>query len=117
MVGLEVLVVEDDCDMRIAVAEALRHAGLVVHEADHGQHALDVVANGFRPKVILLDIVMPVMDGLTFLRHKQAIRDLAQVPVIVVSATAEPPIAGACCVLRKPVDPDTLLATVGAYAA
>lgn len=117
MLGLEVLLVEDDCDMRFVLGEVLRRAGLVVHEAGHGQQALDLVASGFHPRLILLDIVMPVMDGFTFLRRKQAIRELALVPVIVVSATAEPPIDGACCVLRKPVDPATLLSTVGAWAA
>jgi CheY-like chemotaxis protein len=117
MDGRQVLVIEDDCDMRLVIAEALRHGGLVVHEAGHGRQALELVESGCRPALILLDIVMPVMDGLTFLRHKQAIRDLVHVPVIVVSATAEPPIDGACCVLRKPVDPATLLSTVGAYAA
>jgi CheY-like chemotaxis protein len=105
MTRLQVLVVEDDGDMRFVLAESLRHAGLVVHEAGHGQHALDLVAAGFRPGLILLDIVMPVMDGFTFLRRKETIRDLTDVPVIVVTATAEPPIEGACCVLRKPVDP------------
>ncbi len=117
MEGLQVLVVEDDCDLRLVLAEALRRAGLVVHEAGHGQHALDLVASGFRPGLILLDIVMPVMDGFTFLRHKQAIDDLAHVPVIVVSATERAPIEGACCVLRKPVDPDTVLSQVQAHAA
>lgn len=117
MTGLHVLVVEDDGDMRLVLAEALRHAGLVVHEAGHGQDALDLVAAGFRPGLILLDIVMPVMDGFTFLRRKEAILHLTGVPVIVVSATAEPPIEGACCVLRKPVDPTALLLAVGAWAA
>jgi two-component system, chemotaxis family, chemotaxis protein CheY len=117
MDGLEVLVVEDDCDMRSVLAEALRRAGLVVQEAGHGQQALDLLAMGFRPGLILLDIIMPVMDGLTFLRRKKAIRELTGVPVIVVSATAEAPIEGACCVLRKPVEPATLLSAVGAWAA
>jgi CheY-like chemotaxis protein len=117
MAGLEVLLVEDDCDMRFVLAEMLRSAGLVVHEASHGREALDLVAGGFRPRLILLDIVMPVMDGVTFLRHKQSLRHLAHVPVIVVSATAEAPIDGACCVLRKPVDPVTLLSTLRAWAA
>src|SRR3954470_13739360 len=103
MVGLEVLLVEDDCDMRFVLAEMLRSAGLVVHEASHGREALDLVAGGFRPRLILLDIVMPVMDGLPSPRPKQSLRHLPHVPVIVVSATAEAPIDGACCVLRKPV--------------
>ncbi|HEY5676935.1 MAG TPA: response regulator [Myxococcales bacterium] len=117
MAGFEVLLVEDDRDLRSVIAEALRRAGLAVHEAADGQQALDLVASGVRPRLILLDIVMPVMDGFTFLRHKQMARALAQVPVIVISATAEPPVDGACCVLRKPVDRETLLSAVQAWTA
>ena len=117
MGGLEVLLVEDDTDLRLVFAEALRDAGLVVHEAGHGQHALDLIDGGVRPALILLDIVMPVMDGFAFLRRKKQIHYLASVPVIVVSATAEPPIEGVCCVIRKPVEPATLLSALVAWAA
>ncbi|MGZ6124596.1 MAG: response regulator [Myxococcales bacterium] len=112
--GLQnVLVVEDDADVRLAVAEIFRRVGYDVREAEHGQHALDLLlVEGFRPDVIILDIVMPVMDGLTFLAKKKEADAVAAIPVIVVSATAEAPIPDASCILAKPVDPDALLAAV-----
>ena len=112
MSGLSVLVVDDDPDMRFVLGEVLRWSGHSVREVRHGQDALDLMASGWLPQLILLDIGMPVTDGLTFLRSKQKIRELADVPVVVVSATAEPPIDGVCCVLRKPVDPVDLVSVV-----
>lgn len=112
MSGLSVLVVDDDPDLRFVLGEVLRWSGHSVREVRHGQDALDLMASGWLPQLILLDIGMPVTDGLTFLRSKQKIRELADVPVVVVSATAEPPIDGVCCVLRKPVDPVDLVSIV-----
>jgi CheY-like chemotaxis protein len=117
MGGLDVLIVEDDADMRVVLGEVLRRAGHAVYEAMHGQHALDLLRADCRPNLILLDIIMPVMDGLTFLRRKQSLQRITHIPVVVVSATAEPRISGACCVLHKPVDPDDLVETVTKYAA
>jgi CheY-like chemotaxis protein len=114
--GLQVLIVEDDPDLRQVFAETLDWAGVSVRVACHGQHALDLLANDFRPHVILLDIAMPVMDGLTFLGRKRDIPELTDIPVVVVSATAEAPIHGACCVLRKPVEPSDLIEVVRKYS-
>jgi CheY-like chemotaxis protein len=117
MAGLDVLIVEDDADMRAVLAEVLRWEGHAVYEATHGQDALDLLGADCRPHLILLDILMPVMDGLTFLRRKQSLPRITHIPVVVVSATAEASISGACCVLRKPVDPGELVETVTRYAA
>lgn len=114
---LSVLVVEDDADARFVVADLFRTVGCVVREAEHGQHALDVLLiERWRPDVIVLDVAMPVMDGLTFLAKKRE-ADLPAIPVIVVSATAQAPIADASCVLSKPVDPQILLDAVLQHAA
>jgi CheY-like chemotaxis protein len=116
-VGLNVLVVEDDADARFVLADLFRGVGCVVREAEHGQHALDVLLiERWRPNVIVLDVAMPVMDGLTFLAKKRE-ADLPAIPVIVVSATARAPIADASCVLSKPVDPQILLDAVLQHAA
>jgi len=114
MGGLQVLVVDDDPDVQLLIAETLQWAGHSVRVADHGQQALDVLADKFRPQLILLDIAMPVMDGFTFLGRKRTIPELTDIPVIVISATAEPPIDGAFCVLRKPLDPADLIAAIRA---
>jgi CheY-like chemotaxis protein len=118
MEPLKVLVVEDDADVRFLVAGIFRGIGHTVREAEHGQHALDVLQiEQWRPDVILLDVAMPVMDGLTFLARKQEAEDLSEIPVIIVSATARPPIAGARCVLSKPIDSEDLVRAVHKHAA
>ncbi len=113
---LQVLIIEDDPDVRFLIAEYVESAGHSVRLADHGQHALDLLTH-FRPHIILLDIAMPVMDGLTFLGRKRNFPEIVNIPVIVISATAEPPIDGARCVLRKPVEPSDLLAAVHQFSA
>ena len=118
MTMLNVLVVEDDADTRLVVADLLRATGSGVREAEHGQHALDLLlTERWVPDVIVLDIAMPVMDGLTLLERKKKAGRLAAIPVVVVSATARGPISDVCCVLVKPVDPDALLEAVLHYAA
>src|SRR2546430_16671361 len=112
MGGLQILVVEDDPDLQQVFAETLEWAGHSVRVAAHGQHALDLLANDFRPQLILLDIAMPVMDGLTFLGRMRSIPELVDIPVLVLSATAEPPIQGTVDVLRKPMDPFDLVAVL-----
>jgi CheY-like chemotaxis protein len=77
---------------------------------------LAVRSHRWRPHVILLDIRMPVMDGIAFLTRKREARALSAIPVIIVSATARAPIDGASCVLPKPVDPDELLRAVNEHA-
>jgi CheY-like chemotaxis protein len=116
MGGLTVLIVEDDPDIQQVFAETLEWAGHSVRVAGHGQHALDLLANDFRPQLILLDIAMPVMDGLTFLDRRRSIPELMNIPVIVISATAEPPIQGALGVFRKPMDPIDLIAALQKYS-
>jgi CheY-like chemotaxis protein len=111
--SLNVLVVDDDRDIRFLIGGIFRDIGYAVREAEHGQRALDVLLiEQWRPHVILLDIKMPVMDGLTFLAKKRVANGLSAIPVIIVSATARAPIDGACCVLSKPVDPDHLVQAV-----
>jgi CheY-like chemotaxis protein len=112
MRALEVLVVEDDPDMQVILAEILRFAGHSVQCAGNGLQALECMAEGWHPQLIVLDIVMPVMDGFAFLRRKMASRELGQIPVVVVSATAEPPIEGVRRVLRKPIEPQELIVAV-----
>jgi CheY-like chemotaxis protein len=82
-----VLLVDDDVAIREALAEALVEEGFTVHAARHGREALDwLQQNGDRPCVVLLDLMMPVMDGRTFLAIRGADPSLSKVPVIVVSA-------------------------------
>jgi len=113
---LNVLIVEDDADLRLLIVEIFQNVGCSVRDAEHGQHALDLLEE-WRPDVIVLDVAMPVMDGFAFLAEKQQVPELTAIPVVVVSATARGPIDGADCVLPKPVDPNELVEVVKQLAA
>lgn len=106
-----VLVVEDDPDIREALAEALGYEGYDVLLAENGQEALDVLREHSRPHVILLDLLMPVMSGWQFRQEQLADPALAGIPVVVVSASP-PGEARPDRYLPKPFSIDELLSTV-----
>jgi CheY-like chemotaxis protein len=83
--GAEVLVVEDDQPARTLMARALRRAGWVVSDAENGRVALDRMRQHL-PAVILLDLMMPEMDGFQFLSAIRAESAWREVPVIVITA-------------------------------
>jgi CheY-like chemotaxis protein len=104
-----VLVVEDNPDLRLLYRMALKNEGLEVQVAEHGQQALEVLrAGGAVPKLIILDLMMPVMDGWEFLKIKNADPALARIPVVVCSASKDTPPPNVL-VLPKPVDLEAVL--------
>ena len=113
---LRVLAVEDDNDLREFYGTILRDEGHQVRLARNGlegMHHLD-----WAPDLILLDLMMPVMDGYEFLRSLRASVKGAHVPVLVLSAALPPgraTLRGAQAVLRKPFDFDRLLRTIEMY--
>ncbi|SDO23985.1 PAS domain S-box-containing protein [Methylobacterium phyllostachyos] len=80
-----ILVVEDEADVRSHICAYLEREGFPVREAENGLHALDRVASE-RPSLILLDLMMPEMDGFTFLRRLRERPDWRDVPVVVLTA-------------------------------
>jgi len=104
----EILVVEDDEDLRESLAEALGANGHIVRAAEHGAKALELLSGGCRPGLILLDIIMPVMDGLRFLELKNADPLFAPIPVVMMSATERRVHSGAADLVAKPMDLDDL---------
>jgi len=80
-----VLLVEDDVETRRIMAHALEKAGWQVSEASNGQEALDMMPD-VQPRLILLDLMMPVMDGFGFLAAMRARPEWEQIPVIVITA-------------------------------
>ena len=110
-----VLVVEDDPDIRATLCEALEDNGYTAASASNGVEALDYLRKtAERPCLILLDLMMPVMDGQTFRAEQRADSTIAEIPVVVISAYRDldkyrEELATEC--LPKPVRLDTLLQT------
>jgi CheY-like chemotaxis protein len=107
-----ILVVDDDPDILYALSEALSEEGFSVQVAQNGQEALDLIGEA-PPALILLDLMMPVMDGREFGSRIRSSPDLANIPIIVLSAgrdalsTAED--LDAAGYLGKPFDLSALL--------
>ena len=110
-----VLVVDDDPDLQDALAEAVAIAGHDVRVASNGKEALEVMRR-HPVELVLLDLMMPVMDGHQFRAEPKRDPALAGVPVIVVSAASPIPDVDAAEILAKPVDLDALLDAVARHA-
>lgn len=107
-----ILVVEDNFDLRSLYVRAIGSRGYNVLAAANGLEALDVlkVANP-PPKLVILDLMMPVMDGWDFLRERDKNEEMRKVPVVICSAARDrlPPNVR---FLQKPIDLDVLIAIV-----
>jgi CheY-like chemotaxis protein len=112
-----VFVVEDDPDTREMLCRFLELEGYEVASAPNGRQALEQLRASAEYCVILLDLMMPVMDGWQFRNEQVRSETLSKIPVIVVSAAGQGPMAqiDANAVLSKPVDLDELLARVTEY--
>jgi CheY-like chemotaxis protein len=112
-----VLIVEDDEDLREMMAQLLTLEGYDAASVANGREALDYLQHSSTPNVILLDLMMPVMDGWEFRRQLEADPALAPVPVIVLSALDQVRALNihAAAFLKKPLDFDRLLALVRGY--
>ena len=84
--GGSILVVEDDLPTREALCRSLASMGYAAHETVNGRSGLDWLASHPAPKLILLDLMMPEMDGFEFLRELRKEPAFVNVPVIVVTA-------------------------------
>jgi CheY-like chemotaxis protein len=103
-----VLVVEDEPDVREPVAQLLAVAGFEVAAAANGLEALRL-ARSSPPDVIVLDLMMPVMNGWEFRRAQRADPALAAIPVVVVSASTPTPDLGPISHVAKPYELPALL--------
>lgn len=120
--GKRVLVVDDDRVIQQLLEVNLELEGYeVVATAADGKEALEKIAE-LKPDLVILDIMMPKMDGLEVCRRLRADPDLAKIPVILLSARAqdmdirEGLEIGASAYLTKPFDPVELLEVVGRLA-
>jgi len=117
-----VLIVDDDTDLRDSLRRALEGEGYETSCAANGREALNLlVAPESRPCLVLLDIMMPVMNGLDFLDLMATDGALCAIPVVVMTAHARErrnqahPSRSPGRFLRKPVSLDTLLSLVEQY--
>lgn len=114
-----VLIVEDDAAVGTSLLEALREEGYAADWVTNGRDALAYLRARPAPRLILLDLMMPVMDGQEF--RAEQLRDpaLAGIPVVVLSGDGRAPEKAsglnADGFLRKPVTLETLLALVERY--
>jgi CheY-like chemotaxis protein len=114
-----VLIVEDDADLREMMAQLLLLEGYKTETVANGRDALQYLQTAERPDVILLDLMMPVMDGWEFRRRQLADPSLSAVPVVVLSALDASRAADldGAAFLKKPLDFDRLLVLVRQFCA
>jgi len=114
---LTVLVVEDNEDLRFLYEDAMTFEGYAVLTAANGQEALDILAREREPpRIILLDLMMPVMNGWVFLQHFRTVAGYASIKVLICSAAKDLAPSGVP-ILRKPVDLEELTRTVADLCA
>lgn len=111
-----VLVVEDNAEIREVLEEMMRANGVVVESAGDGAQGWERVRREPHPCLILLDLKMPVMDGIEFLKRRNSDPEAARIPVIMLTGSAE--LEGRQEELnfqgfvKKPFDPDALFQVV-----
>jgi two-component system response regulator MprA len=116
---VKILVVDDEAPLRELIVEVLTDAGYAVAAAATGSAAMDQVTRN-RPDLILLDLMMPELDGRATVHHLRARAELATIPVVLMSASRGA--AGVAAALQtsfvaKPFDLDRLLTVVAASLA
>ena len=117
--GKSILIVEDDDDVRGALAAFLEGEGYSVVEAEHGRAALDQLHSPLSFCLILLDLFMPVMNGWAFRAEQQKDPQIAGIPVVLVTAdrmaTKHAADLGAVAEVVKPIEFERLLEHVSRY--
>jgi two-component system, chemotaxis family, chemotaxis protein CheY len=114
-----ILVVDDDIGLRVMFQTLLREEGYGVLEASNGQEALDLLKTE-KPNLIVLDLMMPVMNGWQFLEEIEKHPELDATPIILLSASRELTTTARLNKIRaflpKPFDIDTLLDYIEKYS-
>jgi len=118
--SVPVLIVEDDADLREALAEALVEAGYTVSLASNGREGLDRLKGGRIPCAVLLDLLMPVMNGWEFCAAVKADPATAKIPIVGMSGAVSrdptsPYFIAVDDFVRKPVNLSELLAKLRHY--
>lgn len=117
----DILIIDDERELRDALADALVEHGLRVATAENGREGLTYLRESPPPRLILLDLLMPVMNGWQFCEAKNADPRLKKIPVVALSAAARkdpssPYYVPVDEVLAKPVMLEALLEAVNRFA-
>lgn len=119
MKAKKILIIEDDQDIREVLTEILGDEGYDVNVAGNGEEGLECLRQGDLPNLIILDLMMPVMDGFAFRAEQCANATWCDIPVIVMSAdghVAEKQTkVGGVAYLKKPPDLDDIIKTVAKH--
>ncbi len=115
--GIKILVVEDDRDLRRNMKVLLEGEGHIVTLAENGQIAIDhLKETNDLPALILLDLMMPVMDGFQFREAQEQSSKFGSIPIVVLTADGrideKQMRLGAVAALKKPVDIDAILSII-----
>lgn len=114
-----ILVVEDEPSLQIIISHFLKRAGYTVIAADNGKEALRILRAGVEPCLILLDLMMPVMDGVEFMSLQLEDPRLSRLPVVLCSAApnleAKAAQLGAVAHIQKPFNFESLRDVVDAH--
>lgn len=115
-----ILVVEDDTSIRELLVELLESEGYEVASAVNGLEGLKILQSQKNPDLILIDLMMPVMDGYSFRTEQLKNNDWSKIPTVVMSAEANAKEKmknfSITAFLSKPVELDTILKTVARYS-
>lgn len=115
----KILIVEDDKDIRINLQILLESEGYEVETAENGRTALDYLASSPKPSLILLDLMMPIMDGFEFRKIQEADSKIGDIPVLIMTAGGQ--LEEKCRAthakagIKKPIDIDELLEKISQY--
>lgn len=110
-----VLIVDDDPEIREALTDALEGRGYNVGVAGHGGEALDWLSRSPAPCLIVLDLMMPTMDGYEFMEQQKLDPALADIPVVIITAgrhPSPPKVLEVAEVLHKPLARDRFMTIV-----
>ena len=110
-----VLIVDDDLDLLEVTRFVIENEGMAVKTARNGEEALALLRAGRRPSLVLLDLMMPVMNGWEFLDEVAKDPSLRQIPIVALTAAEHVQVTGAVEVLSKPMDLVALLRVVERY--
>jgi len=110
-----VLVVDDDPSLLEVTSFVIESEGMAVETAKNGEEALALLRADRLPKLVLLDLMMPVMNGWEFLEVVGKDPLLKAIPVVVLTAASRPEIPGVAGILCKPMDLKALLRVVEQY--